>query len=77
MTVSEECLKKIKGVLTLEWQPTLDIAHWAEVSNRHTLYALQELRKREEAEYMWDGLLGKAYWRLPQKGFVRASELKE
>jgi len=65
VNVSEECLEKIRTVLTIEWQSTIDIAHWAEISPRHTLYALKELLSRGKVEYMWDGLLGKAYWRLP------------
>ena len=75
MTVSDEYLEKVRSVLTTEWQSTIDIAHWAEVSSRHTLYALKELQQRGKVEYMWDGLLGKAYWRLPcGESFHRVSD---
>ena len=50
MTVSDEYLEKVRSVLTTEWQSTIDIAHWAEVSSRHTLYALKELQQRGDME---------------------------
>ena len=75
MTVSDEYLEKVRSVLTTEWQSTIDIAHWAEVSTGHTLRVLRELQQRGKVEYMWDGLIGKAYWRLPcDEIFHKASE---
>jgi len=50
LTVSDEYLEKVRSVLTTEWQSTIDIAHWAEVSSRHTLYALKELQQRGDME---------------------------
>ena len=75
MTISDENLKKVKDVLTTEWQPTIDIAHWAEISPGETRRILKQLRKTSEVERMWDGLIGKAYWRLPcGESFHRASD---
>ena len=63
MTVSEEYLETIRNSLTFEWQSSADISRMAEVSTGHTLRVLRELQQRGKVEYMWDGLIGKAYWR--------------
>lgn len=65
MTVSEECLEKIRAALTYEWQSTVDISRMSMVLSGNTRLGLMELRKRGEVEKIWDGLIGKAYWRLP------------
>ena len=65
MTVSDEYLEKVRSVLTTEWQSSGDIARFSEVSSVYTILILRELQQRGKVEYMWDGLIGKAYWRLP------------
>ena len=75
VNVSEEYLETIRTSLTFEWQSSADISRMAEKSSAHTINALKELLSRGKVEYMWDGLLGKAYWRLPcGESFHRASD---
>ena len=75
MTVSDEYLEKVRSVLTKEWQSTIDVAHWAEITREHTLKCLKKLLMDRKVEYMWDGLIGRAYWRLPcGESFHRASD---
>lgn len=75
---SDEYLSKIKSVLTDEWQPAIDIAHWAEVSPRHTHKILKAMYERDEIERMWDANLGIYYFRLLSgESFHKASEEKK
>ena len=58
---------KIRAVMSDEWMPTVDIAQWAGLSTRTVRNSLQRMKGSGMVEYMWDGLLGKAYWKLPEE----------
>jgi hypothetical protein len=61
---TDESRKKVLSMITEEWQSTIDIAHWAELSNGFTNKCLRRLYEEGKIEKMFDSLLGKWYWRL-------------
>ena len=55
--------EKILAVLTEEWQPCTDIAHWCEIYHRTVRKYLKYHTENGTIEQMWDGYLGIHYWR--------------
>ncbi|MFA6332960.1 MAG: hypothetical protein WCX22_08410 [Methanoregula sp.] len=61
--ITAEDKNKILPFVIEEWRPTIDLAHWADMKERNTAKVLKQLFDEGIIERMWDGYLGKYYWR--------------
>ena len=67
--------RKVLGALSFEWQTVKDIAIVCGTGSPKVLPALKVLKDEGKAEYMFDEILGRAYWRQPEgERLHRASE---
>ena len=69
--------KKVLNNLTNEWQETANVGFLCGYKGRYIRQILNELKTMGAIECKRDLELNKSVWRIKQRGFVPASELKE
>ena len=69
--------RKVLDHITNEWQETTNIGGMCGYRGRYIRQILNELKTMGAIECKRDLDLNKSVWRIKQRGFVPASELKE